>query len=173
MVYFSEHIPSIKPFHTYILLPTLTTDATSFNTQAASARCCWLRRKNRQATFLNRITFYRWQTSPISKVVNCILLIALRKGSHIPPGEKENHFQKWLGMGFVSSQEGSSLPQQHLSVCPNVKANHETSTCCIRRFVDVCNMQPSRKGSFKIGWGSKMLQVCHQKEIFHQVEQKQ
>ena len=28
---------------------------------------------------------------------------------HIPPWEKENHLQKWLGRGYVSSLEGSCL----------------------------------------------------------------
>ena len=27
----------------------------------------------------------------------------------IPPGEKENHLQKWIGRGYVSSQEGKGL----------------------------------------------------------------
>ena len=35
---------------------------------------------------------------------------------HIPPGEKENHLQKCLGRGYVSSHEGNKgIPLQLLN----------------------------------------------------------
>ena len=72
-----------------------------------------------------------------------------RERSHIPPGEKDNHLQKCLGRGYVTSQEATRNQEEterfEQAVCVVSSTFHLHEVCAV---------------SYPIQGGNRSSQVC-------------